>query len=195
MLFLWRLQTPENSEKIYEVEDLLEVFDGLQKTTRSFLQSIHSMQMFWSHDQPVILSIFAGRILENHQREQRERYESQAEGLKLKVDHLQNENSKLQNLFQEKSNINEMIHQEVSRLSSENSVCHGFLRSTSHFSSRMSRVQDVLWFVLSFFCLFECHSQVIPELKVQVSELQKQKQELKALVEEKNKELAGKHDF
>lgn len=63
------------------------------------------------------------RLLENHHREQRETYESQMEGLALKVDHLQNENSKLQNLFQEKSNINEDIRQEMSRLSCENSVC------------------------------------------------------------------------
>lgn len=87
--------SPKNCEKIYEVEDLLEAFDGLQKATR---------------------------ILENHQREQKESYETQVEGLKLKVDHLQNENSKLQNLFQEKSNVNENIREEVSRLSSENSV-------------------------------------------------------------------------
>uniref|UniRef100_A0A3B4GU61 Dilute domain-containing protein n=1 Tax=Pundamilia nyererei TaxID=303518 RepID=A0A3B4GU61_9CICH len=59
---------------------------------------------------------FVGRILENHQREQKESSETQVEGLKLKVDHLENENSKLQNLFQEKSNVNENICQEVSRL-------------------------------------------------------------------------------
>lgn len=70
----------------------------------------------------VLISVVACRILENHQREQKERCESQAEGLRLKVDHLQNESSKLQNLFQEKSNINETIRQEVSRLSSENAV-------------------------------------------------------------------------
>ncbi|KAM4572314.1 unconventional myosin-Vc [Odontesthes bonariensis] len=87
--------TPDDSEKIYEPEDLLAAFEGLQKATR---------------------------ILENHQREQRESYETRVEGLTLKVDHLQNENSKLQNLFQEKSNVNEDIRQEVSRLSTENSV-------------------------------------------------------------------------
>lgn len=65
---------------------------------------------------------FDDRMLENHQREQKESCETQVEGLKLKVDHLQNENSKLQDLFQEKSNVNENIRQEVSRLSSENSV-------------------------------------------------------------------------
>lgn len=69
-----------------------------------------------------MISIFPCRIMEDHQREQKERYESQVEGLILKVDHLQNESSKLQNLFQEKSNINETIRQEVSRLSSENLV-------------------------------------------------------------------------
>lgn len=45
----------------------------------------------------------------------------------MKVDHLQNENTELQKLFQEKSNINEDIRQEVSRLSSENSVCFSIL--------------------------------------------------------------------
>uniref|UniRef100_A0A3Q3WH83 Uncharacterized protein n=1 Tax=Mola mola TaxID=94237 RepID=A0A3Q3WH83_MOLML len=83
------------SDKVHEVKDLLEAFEGLQK---------------------------AARILENHQREQRERFESQTEGMKLKADHLQKENSKLQSLFQEKSNITEIIREEVSRLSSENSV-------------------------------------------------------------------------
>lgn len=39
--------------------------------------------------------------------------------------------------------------------------------------------------------LFDC-VQVIPELKLQVSELQRQKQELEIHVDEKNKELAGK---
>lgn len=69
---------------------------------------------------------FAERMLEKHQREEKERYESQVAGLKLKVDHLQNESSKMQNLFQEKSNVNESIRQEVSRLSSENSVRSAF---------------------------------------------------------------------
>lgn len=69
-----------------------------------------------------MISIFVCRILENHQRAQQQRHQSHADGLRLKVEHLQNESSKLQNLFQEKSNINESIRQEVSRLSSANSV-------------------------------------------------------------------------
>uniref|UniRef100_A0A8C3A176 Myosin VC n=1 Tax=Cyclopterus lumpus TaxID=8103 RepID=A0A8C3A176_CYCLU len=98
-------------------------------------------------------STIDGRILEKRQKEQKESYETHVEGLKLKGDHLQNENSKLQNLFREKSNVNENIRQEVSRLSSENSV--------------------------------------IPELKLQASELQRQKQELEAHIEMQSRELAG----
>ncbi|XP_034540965.1 unconventional myosin-Vc isoform X2 [Notolabrus celidotus] len=86
--------SPDSSE-ISEVEDMVAAFEGLQKATR---------------------------ILETHQKEQKEKYETQAEGFKLKMEHLQNENSKLQNLFQEKSNVNENIRLEVSRLSSENSI-------------------------------------------------------------------------
>ncbi|XP_055365831.1 unconventional myosin-Vc isoform X2 [Betta splendens] len=85
----------DDSEKIYEVEDLQAAFEGLQKATR---------------------------ILEHHRKEQKESYETQVEGLTYKVDHLQNENSRLQDLFQEKSNVNEKIRQEVSRLSSENAI-------------------------------------------------------------------------
>ncbi|XP_074534428.1 unconventional myosin-Vc [Halichoeres trimaculatus] len=87
--------SPDSSEKINEVEDMLAAFESLQKATK---------------------------ILETHQKEQKEKYETKVEGLNLKVEHLQNENSKLQNLFEEKSNINENIRQEVSRLHSENSV-------------------------------------------------------------------------
>uniref|UniRef100_UPI0037E98C11 unconventional myosin-Vc n=1 Tax=Semicossyphus pulcher TaxID=241346 RepID=UPI0037E98C11 len=119
--------SPDDPEKICEVEDMMAAFDGLQKATR---------------------------LMETRQKEQKEKYETQVEGFKFKVDHLQNENSKLQNLFQEKSNVNENIRQEVSRLSSENSV--------------------------------------IPELKLQVSDLQRQKQELEAHAEEQSRELAGK---
>lgn len=93
----------------------------------------------------VFFFALACRILENHQREQKEHYETRMEGLKLKVDHLQNENGKLQNLFQEKSNINDVICQEVSRLSSENAVCYSFLPSTFHFlGPRGGGLQNIL---------------------------------------------------
>lgn len=134
------------------------------------------------------LFTLACRILENHQREQKEHYETQTEGLKLKVDHLQNENNKLQKLFQEKSNINDVIRQEVSRLSSENAVCYSFLPSTFHFLGP-GGLQNIL--LLVALSLLKCDSQVIPELKLQVSELQRQKQEVEAHVEEQRKELAG----
>ncbi|XP_057692410.1 unconventional myosin-Vc isoform X3 [Corythoichthys intestinalis] len=121
--------TEDYSEKAYEAEDLLAAFSGLEKVTRT---------------------------LENHRKEQKESYDSQIEGLKLKVDYLQNEYSSLQTLFTEKNNINENIRQEVSRLSRENSV--------------------------------------IPELKVQISELLKQKNEHEILIENLRKELEEKAD-
>ncbi|XP_061630697.1 unconventional myosin-Vc isoform X3 [Phyllopteryx taeniolatus] len=121
--------TADYSEKTYEAEDLLAAFNGLAKATRT---------------------------LENHRKEQKESYETQIEGLRLKMDYLQNENSSLQTLFIEKNNINDNIRQEVCRLSSENSV--------------------------------------IPQLKVQISELHRQKNELEVLVEEQKKELEEKSD-
>ncbi|XP_056138617.1 unconventional myosin-Vc [Lampris incognitus] len=87
--------TPDDPDKMDDARDLLTAFDGLQRATR---------------------------LLENHQREQKETHESKVEGLKMKMEHLQNENNQLQKLFQEKSDINESIRQEVSRLTRENSV-------------------------------------------------------------------------
>lgn len=44
-------------------------------------------------------------------------------------------------------------------------------------------------------CVFYCNDQVIPELKLQVSELHRQKQELETVVKEQSSELAGELDF
>lgn len=97
-----------------------------------------------------ILDLLVDRILESHQREQKESYETQVEGLKLKMDHLQNESSKLQNLFQEKSNVNENIRLEVSRLSSENAVRYFILKvQVKCFGIDAAQNKP---FVLSFLC-------------------------------------------
>uniref|UniRef100_A0A673ZYY9 Myosin VC n=1 Tax=Salmo trutta TaxID=8032 RepID=A0A673ZYY9_SALTR len=64
----------------------------------------------------------AGRVLERHQKEQKEGYDSQMEGLTFKVEHLQNQNNQLQKLFQEKTSVNDSISQEVARLNTENMV-------------------------------------------------------------------------
>lgn len=45
------------------------------------------------------------------------------------------------------------------------------------------------------FCSFRCDPQVIPELTLQVSELQRQKHELEVHVEEQSTELAGKSEY
>ena len=50
-------------------------------------------------------------------------------------------------------------------------------------------VQNIASFVLS---LVSCDPQVLPELKLQVSELQRQKQELEAHIVEQSRELAGR---
>ncbi|XP_061577627.1 unconventional myosin-Vc [Cololabis saira] len=87
--------TADDPEKISEPEDLLGALGGLQRATR---------------------------ILENQHKEHKVSSETQAEGWRLKVEHLQNENGTLQSLFQEKSDVNDSICQEVARLSSENSL-------------------------------------------------------------------------
>ncbi|KAM9528439.1 unconventional myosin-Vc-like [Salvelinus alpinus] len=87
--------TSDSPDQIYEVGDLLTAFDGLQKATR---------------------------VLERHQQEQKEGYDSQMEGLRFKVEHLQNQNNQLQKLFQEKTSVNDSISQEVARLNTENMV-------------------------------------------------------------------------
>nr|XP_057931095.1 unconventional myosin-Vc isoform X2 [Doryrhamphus excisus] len=87
--------TAFKSEKTYEAEDLLAAFDSLEKAIRT---------------------------LESHRKEQKAVHETQVERLTMKLGYLQNENSRLQNLFTEKNNLTENIRQEVFRLSSENSV-------------------------------------------------------------------------
>uniref|UniRef100_A0A8C2HZ93 Myosin VC n=1 Tax=Cyprinus carpio TaxID=7962 RepID=A0A8C2HZ93_CYPCA len=93
------------------------------------------------------------RVMETQQREQKDTYKSQLEALVFKNEHLIKENEQLQALFQEKSNVNQSIRQEVARLSAEN--------------------------------------MVIPELKQQVSELNRHKQELETQLQEQSSEMSG----
>uniref|UniRef100_A0A8B9HB09 Myosin VC n=1 Tax=Astyanax mexicanus TaxID=7994 RepID=A0A8B9HB09_ASTMX len=75
--------------------------------------------------QPMSLSAsfpFCYRVVETQLKEQRESYESQMEALVFKNDHLARENQQLQALFQEKSDVNQSIGQEVARLTAENMV-------------------------------------------------------------------------
>ncbi|XP_028970878.1 unconventional myosin-Vc isoform X2 [Esox lucius] len=116
--------TADGPDQVYEVGDLLTVFDGLQKTTR---------------------------VLETHQREQKEGHDSQVKGLTFKMEHLQNENNQLLKLFREKTSVNDSISQEVARLNQDN--------------------------------------KVIPELRQQVSELQRHERELEVLLEEQAREM------
>lgn len=60
--------------------------------------------------------------METQLREQKDSHESQLEALTFKNEHLSKENEQLQALFQEKSDINQSIGQEVTRLAAENMV-------------------------------------------------------------------------
>ncbi|XP_063052542.1 unconventional myosin-Vc isoform X2 [Engraulis encrasicolus] len=120
------LSAAESSEDAEEDGNLLMAFDGLQKATR---------------------------VMETQVREQRESFESRMETLSFKNDHLQKENEQLQKLFNEKSNINESIGQEVARLTAEN--------------------------------------MMIPEMRQQVGELNRQKQELETQLWEQTSQMMG----
>uniref|UniRef100_A0A8B9HAJ0 Myosin VC n=1 Tax=Astyanax mexicanus TaxID=7994 RepID=A0A8B9HAJ0_ASTMX len=116
----------EAAENFENEGDLLFAFDGLQTATR---------------------------VVETQLKEQRESYESQMEALVFKNDHLARENQQLQALFQEKSDVNQSIGQEVARLTAEN--------------------------------------MVIPDLKQQVAESQRHRQELETQLKEQNTEMTG----
>ncbi|XP_031420587.1 unconventional myosin-Vc [Clupea harengus] len=89
------LSTAESSEDTEDDGNLLFAFEGLQKATR---------------------------VMETQLREQKEGFESRVETVSFKMEHLQRENEQLQNLFQEKKDVNENIRQEVARLAAENMV-------------------------------------------------------------------------
>ncbi|XP_073798784.1 unconventional myosin-Vc isoform X1 [Danio rerio] len=96
----------------------------------------------------------AAKVMETQLREQKDAHESQLEALIFKNEHLSKENEQLQALFQEKSDINQSIGQEVTRLTAEN--------------------------------------MVIPELKQQVSELNRHKHELESQLQDQTAEMSAK---
>ncbi|KAK7121855.1 hypothetical protein R3I93_022826 [Phoxinus phoxinus] len=116
-----------NKEDNDDGADLLTAFDGVEK---------------------------AAKVMETQQREQKEAYESQLEALFFKNEHLNRENEQHKALFQEKSNVNQSIGQEVARLAAEN--------------------------------------MVIPELKQQVSELNRHKHELETQLQDQSAEMSAK---
>ncbi|XP_051740847.1 unconventional myosin-Vc [Ctenopharyngodon idella] len=115
------------NEDVDDGADLLTAFDGMEK---------------------------AAKVMETQLREQKEAYGSQLEALVFKNEHLNKENEQLQALFQEKSNVNQSIGQEVARLTAEN--------------------------------------MAIPELKQQVSELNRHKHELETQLQDQSAEMSAK---
>lgn len=116
--------------------------------------------------------------METQLREKKETYKSQLEALVFKNEHLNKENEQLQALFQEKSNVNQSIGQEVARLTAENMVECVFLLSVCLFACQL------VMMVTS--CV-----QVIPELKQQVSELNRHKHELETQSQDQSAEMSG----
>uniref|UniRef100_A0A8C9WR92 Myosin VC n=1 Tax=Scleropages formosus TaxID=113540 RepID=A0A8C9WR92_SCLFO len=73
------------------------------------------------------------RAIETHYQTQRENFEREVQSLKFQIEHIQNENSQLQKLFQEENDVNDAIRQEVARLTTENmmNLSMGILYSLS----------------------------------------------------------------
>ncbi|KPP78078.1 unconventional myosin-Vc-like [Scleropages formosus] len=83
----------DDIQQISEDGDLLFAYEGLKKATRA---------------------------IETHYQTQRENFEREVQSLKFQIEHIQNENSQLQKLFQEENDVNDAIRQEVARLTTEN---------------------------------------------------------------------------
>uniref|UniRef100_A0A8C9VME1 Myosin VC n=1 Tax=Scleropages formosus TaxID=113540 RepID=A0A8C9VME1_SCLFO len=90
------LLASDDIQQISEDGDLLFAYEGLKKATRSVL------------------------AIETHYQTQRENFEREVQSLKFQIEHIQNENSQLQKLFQEENDVNDAIRQEVARLTTEN---------------------------------------------------------------------------
>ncbi|TNN87070.1 Unconventional myosin-Vc [Liparis tanakae] len=75
-------------------------------------------------------------ILEIRQKEQKESYAIQVEGLKLKGEHLQNENSKLQNLFREKKKTEEITNILQKKIQEESS-------KRRHFEAKADELEEL----------------------------------------------------
>lgn len=118
-LFNFRLHE-EVSDSNGEV-DLLSAFDGMEKAAKYELWRRYSVCLCYVCG-ILKLACFSLRGMENHLREQKEAYESRVETLEFKNEHLTKENEQLQALFQEKSDVNHSIAQEVARLAADNMV-------------------------------------------------------------------------
>uniref|UniRef100_A0A8C9WKE3 Myosin VC n=1 Tax=Scleropages formosus TaxID=113540 RepID=A0A8C9WKE3_SCLFO len=101
------LLASDDIQQISEDGDLLFAYEGLKKATRSVL------------------------AIETHYQTQRENFEREVQSLKFQIEHIQNENSQLQKLFQEENDVNDAIRQEVARLTTENMLIPQFKQQVS----------------------------------------------------------------
>ncbi|KAB1278071.1 Unconventional myosin-Vc [Camelus dromedarius] len=124
----------------------------------------------------------ATRVLESHFQSQKDCYEKEIEALNFKVAHLSQEINHLQKLFREENDINESIRHEVTRLTSENMV------ESLPRAPVLAVIREMLRISEGKFSF----SAMIPDFKQQISELEKQKQDLEIRLTEQNESMKGK---
>uniref|UniRef100_A0A8C9SXN5 Myosin VC n=1 Tax=Scleropages formosus TaxID=113540 RepID=A0A8C9SXN5_SCLFO len=116
----------DDIQQISEDGDLLFAYEGLKKATRSGVNIVTA-------EVSGFVCPSNHRAIETHYQTQRENFEREVQSLKFQIEHIQNENSQLQKLFQEENDVNDAIRQEVARLTTENmmNLSMGILYSLS----------------------------------------------------------------
>ncbi|XP_072664647.1 unconventional myosin-Vc isoform X1 [Canis lupus baileyi] len=189
-------QKREMREKMSEItKQLLESYDIEDVRSRLSLEDLEHLnedgELWFAYEGLKK----ATHVLESHFQSQKDCYEKEIEALNFKVVHLSQEINHLQKLFREETDINESIRHEVTRLTSENMDTTLSYRSSAHlpgypFSAFLPlpsplprlRILGHLWAV----------SQMIPDFKQQISELEKQKQDLETRLNEQTESMKGK---
>uniref|UniRef100_A0A8C9SPT5 Myosin VC n=1 Tax=Scleropages formosus TaxID=113540 RepID=A0A8C9SPT5_SCLFO len=112
----------DDIQQISEDGDLLFAYEGLKKGVNIVTAEVSGFVCPSNH-----------RAIETHYQTQRENFEREVQSLKFQIEHIQNENSQLQKLFQEENDVNDAIRQEVARLTTENmmNLSMGILYSLS----------------------------------------------------------------
>uniref|UniRef100_A0A8C9SRC7 Myosin VC n=1 Tax=Scleropages formosus TaxID=113540 RepID=A0A8C9SRC7_SCLFO len=152
------LLASDDIQQISEDGDLLFAYEGLKKATRSVL------------------------AIETHYQTQRENFEREVQSLKFQIEHIQNENSQLQKLFQEENDVNDAIRQEVARLTTENMLIPQFKQQVSELQRQKHELEVQ---IAEQACAMEGKMML---LEMQKAEHAKEKEELERRLEEKEEE-------
>ncbi|XP_018595080.2 unconventional myosin-Vc isoform X2 [Scleropages formosus] len=163
----------DDIQQISEDGDLLFAYEGLKKATRA---------------------------IETHYQTQRENFEREVQSLKFQIEHIQNENSQLQKLFQEENDVNDAIRQEVARLTTENMLIPQFKQQVSELQRQKHELEVQ---IAEQACAMEVKMEEVSNnlhssrqeesaqrrlLEMQKAEHAKEKEELERRLEEKEEE-------